>query len=141
MQDSLKSLLTFNATQKMQQATMSMMVQNMATKEEINKLQQVFHQLDVNKDGKLQYDELLAGYEEFYGDFAKAEVDRIFKMVDVDNSGEIEFSEFVTATMDRNVLLQDEKLKQAFSLFDKDGGGSISVDEIKNVLGVGKNIS
>lgn len=28
----------------------------------------------------------------------------------------------------------------AFNLFDKDGSGSISADEVKSVLGVGKNI-
>lgn len=111
MKESLGNLLSFNAVQKMQQATMSMMVQNMITKEEISKLQQVFQALDKNKDGKLQYDELLSGYEEFYGEFAKEEVDRIFRLVDVDNSGEIDFSEFVTATVNRNELLQEEKLK------------------------------
>lgn len=41
---------------------MSMMVQNMITKEEINRLQQVFKALDTNGDGKLQYEELLNGY-------------------------------------------------------------------------------
>ena len=141
MEESLRNLISFNATQKMQQATMSMMVQNMITKDEINQLQDVFKRLDVNGDGKLQYEELLKGYEEFYGEFAEAEVDRIFKLVDVDNSGEIEFSEFVTATMDRNKLLQEDKLKQAFELFDKDKGGTISVSEIKTVLGLNKQIS
>ena len=43
--------------------------------------------------------------------------------------------------MNKENLLQDDKLKAAFDYFDKDGGGSISVDEIKEVLGVGKNIS
>jgi calcium-dependent protein kinase len=28
----------------------------------------------------------------------------------------------------------------AFSMFDKDGSGSISADEVKSVLGVGKNV-
>ena len=133
--------MSFNAVQKLQQATMSMMVQNMITKEEIKRLQEVFQALDKNKDGKLQYDELIEGYQEFYGEFAQTEVDRIFKLVDVDNSGEIDFSEFVTATVNRDKLLQDEKLKEAFKLYDKDGSGAISIDEIKAVLGVGKNIS
>ena len=61
--------------------------------------------MDVNKDGKLQYDELLTGYKQFYGDLAQDEVNRIFELVDVDHSGEIEFSEFVTATVNRNALL------------------------------------
>ncbi len=113
MQESLKNLAKFSATQKLQQATMSMMVQNMVTKEEVARLQQVFVQLDTNKDGKLQYEEVLAGYEQFYGDMAKDEVDRIFSLVDVDNSGEIDFSEFVTATVDKGKLLQEEKLRAA----------------------------
>ena len=111
IRESLANLMSFNAVQKLQQATMSMMVQNMITKEEIARLQGVFKQLDKNNDGKLQYEELISGYEEFYGEFAKQEVDRIFKLVDVDNSGEIDFSEFVTATVNRDNLLQDEKLK------------------------------
>jgi calcium-dependent protein kinase len=72
---------------------------------------------------------------------AEAEVDRIFALVDVDNSGEIDFSEFVTATVDKSKLLQEEKLKEAFKYYDADGSGSISTDEIKEVLGVGKQIS
>ena len=77
----------------------------MVTKEEIARLQTVFHQLDKNKDGKLQYNEILEGYKEFHGDFAKEEVDRIFALVDVDHSGEIDFSEFVAATVNRGNLL------------------------------------
>ena len=118
------------------------MVQNMVTKDETNRLQQVFQQLDTNKDGKLQYEELLAGYENYYGkEMAKDEVDRIFELVDVDHSNEIDFSEFVTETANRGNLLQEEKLKQAFSYYDKDNSGSISVDEIRGVLGVGQHIS
>ena len=38
MKEAMSELLKFNATQKLQQATMTMMVQNMITKEEIAKL-------------------------------------------------------------------------------------------------------
>jgi len=62
------------------------------------------------------------------------------KIADADGSGEIDYSEWVVATMDKRKLLTNEKLEAAFNLFDKDGGGSISASEIKEVLGVGKNI-
>ena len=78
------------------------------------------------------------GYARYYGDeVAKKDVETIFKLVDVDNSGMIDFSEFVTATCDREILLSETKLRQAFRYYDKDDGGSISLDELKDVLGVG----
>jgi calcium-dependent protein kinase len=74
------------------------------------------------------------------GDLAEDEVDRIMKVADTDGSGEIDYSEWVVATMDKKKLLTNEKLEVAFNLFDKDGGGSISANEVKEVLGIGKNI-
>ena len=62
------------------------------------------------------------------------------KIADTDGSGEIDYSEFVVATINKKKLLSNEKLETAFNLFDKDGSGSISAFEIKEVLGVGKNI-
>lgn len=53
-----------------------MMVQNMVTKVEIGKLQQVFMQLNKSQNGKLSYDELYEGYSKYYNDeLAKLEVD------------------------------------------------------------------
>ena len=63
------------------------------------------------------------------------------KIADSDGSGEIDYSEWVVATMDKRKLLSDEKLSTAFKLFDKDNGGTISAKEVKDVLGIGKNIS
>ena len=62
------------------------------------------------------------------------------RAVDTDGSGEIDYSEWIVATTDKRRLLTDEKLKVAFKVFDQDGGGSISSSEIKEILGVGKNI-
>ena len=75
-----------------------------------------------------------------YGDMAEDEVDKIMKLADFDGNGEIEYSEWVVATLDKQSLLTDEKLRTAFSIFDRDGGGTISAKELKEVLGVGKNI-
>ena len=71
---------------------------------------------------------------------AEEEVDKIMRIADADGSGEIDYSEFVVATINKRKLLSDEKLVAAFNLFDKDNSGSISANEVKEVLGVGKNI-
>jgi calcium-dependent protein kinase len=96
--------------------------------------------LDTNSDGKLSRDELIEGYRQILGDLAEVEVDRILKIADADGSGEIDYSEWVVATTDKKRLLSNEKLETAFNLFDKDGSGTISANEVREVLGVGKNI-
>lgn len=63
------------------------------------------------------------------------------KIADTDGSGEIDYSEWVVATMDKKKLLTDDKLQLAFNMFDKDSGGSISSTEVKEMMGVGKNIN
>ncbi|CDW86359.1 UNKNOWN [Stylonychia lemnae] len=136
----LQNLRTFRAEQKMQQAAITFIVSQLASKEEMAELQRAFKALDKNSDGKLSRDELIEGYTHILGDLAEEEVDRIMKIADADGSGEIDYSEWVVATMDKRKLLTNEKLEAAFNLFDKDGGGSISANEIKEVLGVGKNI-
>lgn len=97
--------------------------------------------MDTNNDGKLSKEELLVGYEHIFGPGeAEEQVEKIMKMVDADGSGEIDYSEWVVATINKSRLLSDEKLEQAFNLFDKDNGGTISSEEVKEVLGIGKNI-
>lgn len=119
-----------------------MMVQTMISKEEEQRLRKVFVSLDTDGDGFLEYDELLKGLTAVYGEsYAKSETDRVFALVDVDHSGQIDFSEYLQASVDKSNLLKEDKLKQAFAIYDKDNSGSISLDEIKEVLGVGKNIS
>lgn len=62
------------------------------------------------------------------------------KIADTDGSGEIDYSEWIVATTDKKKLLSNQKMETAFNLFDRDGSGSISAQEVKDVLGLGKNI-
>lgn len=67
------------------------------------------------------------------------------KKVDVDYSGFIDYTgyfkiEFVVACINKRKLLSKEKLLATFNMFDVDRSGSISIDEVKSILGVGKNV-
>ena len=94
--------------------------------------------MDKNRDGIIDKEELVKGFDELLG-VKEDEVERIIKQADADGNGELEYSEWVIATINKRELLSDDKLLMAFQLFDQDGGGSISAEEIKEMLGFGKN--
>ena len=44
------------------------------------------------------------------------------------------------ACANKESLLDEKQLKTSFQFFDKDGSGSVTTDELKDALGIGKNI-
>ena len=89
----------------------------------------------------LSKNEILEGYEKFYGQtLSKEDVFKIFDSVDIDKSGFINFTEFVMASMNEKEFLSDEKLLSTFKNFDKSGSGTIKTTEIKELLAFGKII-
>eukprot|EP00826_Nyctotherus_ovalis_P041676 TRINITY_DN4238_c0_g1_i1.p3 TRINITY_DN4238_c0_g1~~TRINITY_DN4238_c0_g1_i1.p3 ORF type:complete len:155 (-),score=56.71 TRINITY_DN4238_c0_g1_i1:162-626(-) len=107
------------------------------------KLKEIFVAIDKNADGKLSREELIKGYSNVEPSAAdvEAKVDEMMRNLDIDHSGFIDYSEFIVALMDKKKMLSKENLKQAFDLFDKDGNGTLTTDEIRSILGVGKNMS
>lgn len=68
----------------------------MVSKDEEDRLRKVFEQLDEDGNGTLEYQELLHGLTNLYGEeYAKTETDRMFKLIDTDNNGTIEFTEYL----------------------------------------------
>ena len=138
----LSNLKTFRADQKLKQATFAFIASQLLTKAEKENLAKIFKAIDKNGDGKLSKEEILEGYDVFFGkNLDKVDIEKMFDAVDIDRSGYIDYSEFVIATMNEKQLLTNEKLQSAFKMFDKDGSGLISAEEIKEVLGFGKTLS
>jgi len=140
-QTALTNLKGFSADQKLKQATFAFIATQLLSKAEKEQLAKVFKEIDVNGDGKLSMEEVLDGYDKFFGKaMEKEDIIKMFKSVDTDNSGFIDYTEFVIASMNEKQLLSNDKLQAAFKMFDKDGSGTISGEEIKEVLGYGKNM-
>ena len=136
----LTNLKNFSTGQKLMEATLSYIVNQLVSKEEVVNLKKVFNDLDENGDGRLSKQEIADGYKRLYGEEGGIIADKIFESVDIDKNGFISYEEFITASIDKTLLLTDQKLENAFKLFDKNGDGSISAGEIKEVLGKGKVI-
>lgn len=126
----LSNLKNFRADQKLKQATFAFIASQLLTKNEKENLAKIFKAIDKNGDGKLSKEEILDGYDKFFGKtMDKEDVLKMFDAVDIDKSGFIDYSEFVVASMNEKQLLTDEKLLSAFKMFDKVSPGTQILNE------------
>jgi calcium-dependent protein kinase len=63
----LSNLKNFRAEQKLKQATLAYIVSQCLTKEETDKMEEIFAAMDKNNDGMLSKQEISDGYEEHFG--------------------------------------------------------------------------
>jgi calcium-dependent protein kinase len=132
----INNLRNFHWEKKLQKATLSFIVSQLATKEEKEDLLEIFKVLDKDNNGTLSRQEIAEGIGFFSrGLGLEQEVDRIMAQVDIDGSGEIDYSEFVAATVNKSTLLSRERLEIAFKLYDTENRGSISKDQLKAIFG------
>jgi calcium-dependent protein kinase len=101
---------------------------------DIKNLKEIFNEMDVNKDGTLNFIEIKKCLMKLNTDKDKDELSKLFEEIDTDNSKKIEYTEFITAAIERNEYLKEERLLDIFKMLDKDKTGKISKEEIKKVL-------
>jgi calcium-dependent protein kinase len=128
----LTRLKNFRAGSKMRQAALHLITSQFTETCKYEELRNVFLSLDVNNDGKLSREELMAGYRLLKLGSVE-EVDRIMEICDTDRNGYLDYTEFLTATMSWDNL-EVGTLDAAFRAFDKDGDGEISANELKFLL-------
>ena len=94
----------------------------------------LFTEIDLNKDGKLERNELEYAYSKYYSlspDQAQVKANTVFLNIDTDNNGFIESEEFIRACINPNMFTSENYLLAAFNYFDDDKNGVISVAEVE----------
>ncbi|XP_040260916.1 calcium-binding mitochondrial carrier protein SCaMC-2 isoform X3 [Bufo bufo] len=101
------------------------------------RLQILFQELDVNKDGAICIDDLAVGLRRLGVHRTEMELRKIVKDGDKDLDGQLDFEEFVHYLRDH-----EKKLRLVFRSLDKKNDGRIDVQEIMQSLrDLGVNIS
>jgi len=140
--ETLHNLKGFNGKAKLQKAAMMFIVTHLMTKQERDKLNEIFLALDKNADGKITYSEFVEGYSQFLGSnfFDNKEAEEVLEEQKLDKNKEIKYSDFLIAAANKTKLLTLKNIKQAFDLFDVNKSGYILPSDVEMILGPGKEL-
>lgn len=128
-------LKSFNASNKLQQAILIFIANNLLTAEERNYAMQLFRATDKDGSGLISREELQEGFKKANFEISAEKMEEIMTELDANMSGMIDYSEFLTGVTAMENLLSRDRINLMFSMFDADGSGDISASELKALLG------
>lgn len=111
-----------------------LVIAHKANPDEIVPLREVFEELDLNHDGRINHAEFKAALVNILGVSPK-EADLIFRQVDVHKAGSVDYTTFLAALMGAQGRLKDKRIAEVFAHFDVDGCGYITPQHLRESLG------
>jgi len=130
----LRNLKNFQTDFKLQEAVLTFIAQKCMQTKDLEEQKRIFQELDENGEGCITKDDLVRGYQKWYGGsriFAEQEASDIMDCADLNGNGELSYSNWLIATANRSQAIDDAKLKVAFDFFDKEGNGAITKENIE----------
>ncbi len=106
------------------------------TSKHVERLKCRFDQIDIDKSGSIDRDELFLTINEKESIITE----KLFSLIDIDKSGTIEFEEFVRICVTYCIYNKRDILQFCFDCFDKDASGFLEEDEYIGKI-VDKNIN
>ena len=127
----VQTLKKYRGEHKLKKAVLTFIASRL-NDSDVKNLKEIFENLDENKDGTLNLNEIKKGIEKLGKKVD--DINNIFKSLDTDDTGKIDYTEFLAACINQKSFLREERLNEAFQMLDKDKSGKITKDEIKNSL-------
>ena len=137
----LSNIYKLNVREKIQQATIAIIVHNIQYNEQVERLKGIFELLDLNKDGQLTYAEIKQAFRQIFPDnyITEDKMQLILDKMDNNRDGVISYEEFLRVTIDEKILLEKNNLRLAFDKFDLNKDGKLSKEELLNILDKGSS--
>lgn len=108
------------------------------SRELVDALTGLFHELDVDASGSVSMDELVLGLERLGYDVSASELEHLMQRVDTNHDGSLQLAEFVAGLVDWHALQQDDQWSSwvalAFDRLDKNKDGYISLSSLEELL-------
>lgn len=127
--------MDFSRSGNFSKTVLSLIAGLKAQTEELERIQQIFIDLDKDADGKLTKEELKKGFQNSLELSAGGEDFAILlDAMDLDKDGLIDYQEFMQATINRQLLMNEKNLTEAFNILDLNKDGNISREELEEVF-------
>ncbi|KAG6506715.1 hypothetical protein ZIOFF_032042 [Zingiber officinale] len=126
-------LQQFSVINKFKKKVLRVIAEHLSV-EEVADIKEMFENLDINKKGQINFDELKYGLLKLGRQVADSDVKAIMEVADADGNGFLDYGEFVTLSIHLRRIGNDEHLQRAFQYFDKNKSGYIEIEELKHSL-------
>jgi len=130
----LANISKFGTDSKLQKATLSFIVSQIMSSDEVGTLQKIFKEIDRNGDGLLSRREIRKALQD-NTKFSDDDINSLIEKVDLDRNDKVNYSEFLAATVNWKKEMARDRLEKAFKALDADHSGKISKEELMSAFG------
>ncbi|KAH7311645.1 mitochondrial carrier domain-containing protein [Stachybotrys elegans] len=92
-------------------------------------IKQIMHEVDTNRDGKIQFEEFRTFVEE-----AERQLYVLFKLIDKDGNGKLDKRELQVAFKTAGLTVSNRRLSEFFEDMDRNNDGYVTFEEWRNFL-------
>ncbi|KAL5218988.1 hypothetical protein ABZP36_019672 [Zizania latifolia] len=126
-------LQQFAAMNKLKKKALRVIAEHLSV-EEAADIKDMFDKMDVNKNGKLTFEDFKAGIRKFGNQMPDSDIKMLMDAADVDKNGTLDYAEFVAVSIHVRKIGNDEHIQKAFSYFDQNKSGYIEIEELREAL-------
>jgi calcium-dependent protein kinase len=101
---------------------------------QVDSVKSFFEAADVNKDGKISFDELYQALKEIDPEITTKDAHSIIDSMDANHDGYMDYEELLSSRINRKLQSKEARLRKVFKALDLDDSGKISADELKAAL-------